>query len=363
MLWRKNLREQPSVSGVPRSPSDTSADEALDALISLLKLYGQFAFDTDTRPAAEARRDCEAWAGRLSFGNAAPGERAGAEGALHRDFRGVLGFLREQRSQENDYVTRSASSLRNTILCFATCLSHTLGAEREAERAVAERMDTFSKALASRDLEIIGVEARSLTETVKHALAARREREAEQMVVLRQRLDEVKDALTVAQHKAEIDPLTQLFNRAAFDDGLKRLAALGALLEHAPRLVLVDLDHFKAINDNYGHPAGDQVLSEVSRCLNRTFLRRQDLVCRYGGEEFAVLLLDTTDEQARMLVERLLASVRALRVEYGSDELGVTLSAGSAALTLGETPASWLKRADAALYAAKSQGRDRHVAA
>ena len=169
---------------------------------------------------------------------------------------------------------------------------------------------------------------------------------------------ELREELSLARKQAEIDALTQLSNRAAFDAQLSSVVSLGVLLGASPWLMIVDLDHFKAINDNYGHPAGDEVLRQVSHCLSRTFLRKQDFVCRYGGEEFAVLLLDTTREQMTVLAERLLQSVRELTVRHGAHEMRITLSAGLAALRPGETASSWLGRADAAMYRAKHEGRD-----
>jgi diguanylate cyclase (GGDEF)-like protein len=126
-------------------------------------------------------------------------------------------------------------------------------------------------------------------------------------------------------------------------------------------LILADLDHFKSINDNYGHPAGDEVLRQVSHCLSRTFLRKHDFVSRYGGEEFAAVLIDTTLAQGEMLSRRLVDNVRALTIRVGSHEIPTTISVGLAALTPGEGSANWLARADSALYRAKRAGRNRHA--
>jgi diguanylate cyclase (GGDEF)-like protein len=193
---------------------------------------------------------------------------------------------------------------------------------------------------------------------VREAISERRQREFEEVRLLGEHVRDLRDELSEARKKAEIDALTQLSNRAAFDAHLVNLVSLGVLLGQSPWLLLVDLDHFKAVNDNYGHPTGDEVLRQVSHCLSRTFLRKQDFVCRYGGEEFAAVLLDTTEEQMIQLTERLLDSVRQLVAKHGAHEVKVTLSVGLAALKPGETVASWLGRADSALYRAKREGRD-----
>src|SRR5581483_8365864 len=133
---------------------------------------------------------------------------------------------------------------------------------------------------------------------------------------------------------------------------------LGALTGELYVLVLVDVDRFKGVNDGFGHPVGDEALRAVANVLVLAFPRRSDVVCRYGGDEFAVLLRDTDAADAQRLVTRFLGAIRELRVE-GLAALELTVSAGIAEQADGDTPEAWLARADAALYEAKSQGRDR----
>ncbi len=98
--------------------------------------------------------------------------------------------------------------------------------------------------------------------------------------------------------QATLDSLTNLYNRAAFDQEVEKVGALGLLLGSMPCLLLVDVDHFKAINDQYGHPAGDQVLKAVAENLVRHFLRKEDFVARYGGEEFAIVVRDSAPKKS-----------------------------------------------------------------
>jgi len=254
-------------------------------------------------------------------------------------------------------------SFREAILCFADCLGKTLGEEQKADAVIEAQLGTLSKALLTRDPLRICAEAQIVVDTVKSSIDARRKREVEQSRALGERLKGLREELAEARKKAEVDALTQLSNRAAFDAHLANLASLGKLLGEAPCLMLADLDHFKSINDNYGHPAGDEVLRQVSRCLSRTFLRKHDFVSRYGGEEFAAVLIDTTLAQGEMLAKRLVNNVRALSIAIAPHEIRPTISIGLAALRPGESCASWLARADAALYRAKRAGRDRHEVA
>lgn len=157
---------------------------------------------------------------------------------------------------------------------------------------------------------------------------------------------------------AERDPLTGIRNRRGFTDSAREI-----LLGHQTAvLALIDIDHFKLINDQFGHEAGDVVLKTVAGRLESE-LRRTDLSARWGGEEFAVLLPDTMLDEARMIMERLRASVALDRT---LDEQGwpVTFSCGLAPVRDFAQFDEAIRQADAALYGAKNGGRNRvHVSA
>jgi diguanylate cyclase (GGDEF)-like protein len=123
--------------------------------------------------------------------------------------------------------------------------------------------------------------------------------------------------------------------------------------------MMIDLDHFKRLNDQHGHPGGDEALRKVSESLLRNFLRKEDFVARYGGEEFAVVLMDASPSDAKNLAERLRKAVRSIGMEYRGVPVPLTVSVGVSSLVPGETAALWIERADQALYAAKANGRDR----
>jgi len=127
--------------------------------------------------------------------------------------------------------------------------------------------------------------------------------------------------------------------------------------------MMVDIDHFKRVNDSYGHRAGDTVICEISKRTVLTFPRKTDFVARYGGEEFAVVVQGVGYEAARTLGERLLTAVRQNLIKHEDLELSVTVSIGLAEYLTGESPANWIERADQALYRAKHGGRNQLCAA
>lgn len=177
----------------------------------------------------------------------------------------------------------------------------------------------------------------------------------------------VRSALRLQQlvqmldRRAQIDGLTGLWNRAYFDRRWSEEVA-GSQRHHRPlSLALVDLDHFKSINDTYGHPAGDSVLQGLARILLRE-LRQEDVACRYGGEEFAVIMRDTRAADAETACLRVLTALASATWPRHQDRT-VTASiglAGSAGQSK-RTAAEWLEDADRNLYAAKQGGRNRVV--
>jgi len=177
--------------------------------------------------------------------------------------------------------------------------------------------------------------------------------------------DRLRDTVQMTIEMAVTDGLTGLHNRRYLE---KHLASLvqQALAREKPLAVLVlDIDHFKAINDSHGHAAGDEVLREFSRRVGKA-VRGIDLACRLGGEEFVVAMPDTDAALALLVGERLRQKIggEPFCVPGVDDTITVTVSIGIASLTsTGDTPDALLKRADDALYRAKRSGRNRVVAA
>jgi diguanylate cyclase (GGDEF)-like protein len=158
------------------------------------------------------------------------------------------------------------------------------------------------------------------------------------------------------------DALTGLANRGHFDATLRREVERSARHGHPLTLAMLDLDHFKAVNDVHGHVVGDKVLKRSAAALARTS-RVHDLAARIGGEEFALILPDTDATGGHALAERARIAIAHAPGVTGLGEVAVTVSAGVAQLAPGEDAERLYARADAALYAAKRGGRDRTVAA
>jgi len=169
---------------------------------------------------------------------------------------------------------------------------------------------------------------------------------------------ELKHEKARAEELARVDFLTNLANRRAFyEEGERELQSLQGGNRPAA-VVMLDIDHFKSVNDRYGHAAGDSVIRAVAELI-RANLRASDIAGRLGGEEFALLLPDTAAATVLVAAERLRAATEALLVEQDGVRITFTLSIGVAVLAYDATLDQWIARADAALYRAKQGGRNR----
>jgi diguanylate cyclase len=178
------------------------------------------------------------------------------------------------------------------------------------------------------------------------------------------RIEELEQFLSEARREAATDPLTGLANRRAFDAALLELAG-HAMDSGQPLAVLIaDVDHFKTVNDRWGHDTGDAVLRMVAGCL-RQAVRGRDIVARHGGEEFSIILPETALAGAEAVAENLRAGVSQthLALEASSSVLTVTISVGVTTYAAGEKLSETLARADRALYRAKQDGRNRTAVA
>ena len=191
-------------------------------------------------------------------------------------------------------------------------------------------------------------------------LVGRRNREQQQLSSEVQARRELKRAQAVAKELERIaayDSLSGLLNRRSL------FSRIGIEIERSMRLdvpltgLMIDIDRFKSINDNFGHQCGDLVLREIGGRLSAG-LRKYDYAGRYGGEEFFVVLSNSNEEQSLRIGERFRHDIAECRFECGGENIGITVSIGVAQYRPGESQESWIERADRAMYQAKQAGRN-----
>ena len=321
------------------------------AAVSLVGCVRALVLEVDELGALELKAGLSALATEL---------RAGADAVAVADLvRAQHGAVVAFAERERAYLAQRDAELRRII----QLLTDGLAGVGDGAAAYHQRLLANGNRLeaASRLSDLVKMRAAIATEVsgLRAAVAERQAEEAAQASSLRREIAVLREHVAKARSEARTDALTGAANRAAFDEELARRCALAGQGLGGFALLLSDLDHFKKINDTYGHPIGDRVLTAYVEFL-RARVRESDLVARCGGEEFALILpgaaLRPALRKARRLVEEL------ARCEWAVDpttKLRFTASVGVTAWEAGDEPARVVERADRALYRAKQDGRNR----
>lgn len=215
------------------------------------------------------------------------------------------------------------------------------------------------KASLKRAMTLAGLQEiqRLLLEEIE-GMQASSENYRAQLDSARRTIQEQQERIRRSEAAAKVDFLTRLANRRAFEqrlsEELERVRRYGGTFS----LILMDIDEFKKVNDEFGHPAGDRVLKFIAGVLNEK-VRTTDFVSRYGGEEFAVLLPETSVDRALVVAEKIRKTLQNSSLLHGKTKIKVTVSAGVGGVKPdGESLADLVARVDAALYQAKKKGRN-----
>ena len=224
---------------------------------------------------------------------------------------------------------------------------------------VDEKVDLHSSNLATINEDLGGKkqpDPKLVLRAVKQLYEANQQLHGE-LTSAQQQIEDKQRKLESYMTEARTDQLTGISNRRAFDEEIYRLFALRQRRNGDLCLMIADIDHFKLFNDYHGHQVGDEMLQRVAARFEDS-TRSSDIVCRYGGEEFAILLPRTKLADAVRVAERTRATVEALKFALSDCQLHVTVSVGVVQLQANETINEFVKRADAALYSAKLAGRN-----
>lgn len=334
-------------------------DDALDTLGYVFHAYGKdsFLIDSDFDPAAFPTQ-CEGVIRHIENGAGADdvGLRQGESG--QRDWATVRRFFADRRRDESAFVKSTMGDYRGAVENLVTGLRHICERGDATEETVSQSLETIQTVVDAGVLPDIKRALVDTITTVNGAFEKQRKQYEEEIATLQSRMSGLKDDLVAAHEEMKQDPLTGIFNRRAFDTSIDRHINMHYVLDQPFSLALVDIDKFKSINDTVGHAGGDEVLRQIANLMVRAFVRKNDLICRIGGDEFAVILPDTPADKARVSIERFLASVRSLQMDDWPEDLPISCSAGCAEIASDDSVESLMERADAALYEAKEAGRN-----
>ena len=256
-------------------------------------------------------------------------------------------------------VGQISSALQKVMSGVAENASHT----GDKAGAFGQQVDGLALAMESQDLAAVG----TLLAGVSASAAALKDTSqalADQVAASRVEIERLRADLVRARDEALLDPLTKVLNRKGFDQQVDALLRTTPGPRHAHGLIMIDIDHFKSINDSHGHVFGDQVIRGLAEVMRGCVTDPRCSVARYGGEEFAILLPDSSQADGLRVAELVRQRIKAMKIRDRRTQeviLRVTVSGGVASMVSGDDPASWVARADAALYKAKQSGRDRVV--
>jgi len=336
-------------------PSDI--DECLDALAAALRTWGRLSLELPNHASRETAGLFEGWARHILL--AEPPPEGLQSSSSSRCWADLNRFVRRQRTEERDRVLSNLEDLQEVIWLLVDSLGKAATADRRGDKRVRERLEALRTAARSDDSEKLRAEASATVNAVEGVIDVRAARYRTQIELLSCKVKQLSAELVDAQRKGTQDDLTEAHSRRSIDDYLTRVTRLGELIGSHAVLFLIDIDHFKWVNDRYGHQAGDEVLKQVVKQIRTVAGRQEDFVGRYGGDEFVIVSQTRNIENAAEHGERILMAVRDVEVPFDGDTLRVSASIGGALLLAGDDPKSWVARADAAMYEAKNSGRSR----
>ena len=349
-----------SGSGKRRSDGGNSlTDGALDTLSNVIYVMGKDSFPLENDVDETVFPDmCSEFAAHVENGSGVPSYDIPASADGSREWARVRRFFADRRRAEKEFVTSRLQDYRGVVEDLVTGLRKIGDRDQNTEDSVKGSLNDIESAIDTGVLPEIKQALSHAVREVSQTFAEQKKEYESQLNELNERMSSLRQDLVAAREEMRRDALTDAYNRGAFDAAIKQSLNMHFILNQPVTLVMIDLDNFKQINDTYGHAAGDEVLRDIGECLARSFIRKSDLVARYGGDEFAVILNDTTPENATIVIDRFIEHAAKVRIPYANEGDKVSCSAGYTEIHESDTVESLLKRADRALYQAKSDGRN-----
>jgi len=345
-------------SSLPQSDTEIT-DGALDTLSNIMHVMGEESFPLGIETNAEKfPQVCTEFARHVENGAAVPSFDIPASVDGKREWARVRRFFGERRHDEKVFVNERLSDYRGVVDHLVSGLRAIGVREQNTESNILQSLLSIEEAVSGGALPQIQAALTRAVTRVNETFAQQKREYEEQLSTLNDRMSNLRQDLVAAREEMKRDSLTGAFNRGAFDTAILQSLNMHFVLKQPVTLLMIDLDFFKQVNDSHGHAAGDAVLRAIGDCLARSFIRKNDLIARFGGDEFAVILSDTSAKHAGGLVERFLELARNTEISSGDAAVSIRCSVGYTEATADDTVESLIDRADQALYQAKADGRD-----
>ena len=346
--------ESGSKTTVPSAEIQPELTEERGTLLYILDVLSKNVIETDSAPTRKVRETLDSIAKELV---------AAGDLQLEKTLFRLRQYVASQRIDESTYVQKSFDEFRHIIWDLIENLSHDMVVEKSEESGLEHSLLELREAVEANSVEDLKSHSRKFIQSYLQVQQAKDLRRTKRAESVKKNLSTVKKQLIDAQNSARTDHLTRAYNRKTFDENMAQQWNLFQLTKQPMCLILLDIDHFKKVNDTFGHAMGDSVLIELVKMLKELYPRDADQIARIGGEEFAIILPDYQLTHAMRKAEETLSRVRAETLVDKDMRVKFTVSLGVAAAVEGETKEQWLQRADAALYSSKNAGRDRYTVA
>jgi diguanylate cyclase (GGDEF)-like protein len=346
--WNVNSQNAPGGTKAP------SVSEEKATLLFMIDTINKHLVEIDAHPVRRTREILDDYAKQLLSS-----EGEALEKALFR-FRQ---FFSGYRIDEYTYIHKTFDDFKKIIWDFVDELSDDLFAEKAQDQEVQASFQMLKEAVDANSIDLLKTNARLFIDSYVEYNSKKDQRRTKKIETIQKNLRHVKKRLVEASRGMNTDHLTQAFNRKSFDEQLKQTHRFTKSSKQPVCLLFLDIDHFKKVNDTFGHAMGDLVLIELVKILKELFYKEEEFIARLGGEEFAVILPNHNLAQAVTRAEAALNKVRAEVFVKDDMQIRFTVSIGIAQFEAGETAEHWLKRADEALYSSKNNGRNRYTIA
>lgn len=250
-------------------------------------------------------------------------------------------------------ISDAAQTIRNILMGLASAIQRTDQAASDSSQTLGEVRTAIDRMNLPPDLSAVNIQLLKEIDRVISSNATLKQELAQSQAILASQREQIESLKTAVR----IDGLTQLANRAYFDEKIAEMIALRQRYNDPFSLLMIDVDNFKEINDTHGHQGGDRILKGISFKIKST-IRESDFVARFGGDEFAVILIKAGAKSAADIAWKLCTNVRESRFLLDGANVSTTLSIGVAEVFANESAEALLKRADQALYRVKEEGRN-----
>ena len=340
--FKKNSRKRNGDENENFEPSEAQA-----TILYLLDAYSKSLMDFESYPLRKARAQFDQFSRELL--------KQENVDALFR----LRQFFSSYRTAESTYLLKAFDDFKNIIWEFADQLSEDITFEQSQDAKTLSALEQLKEAVEANSVDSLRSKSKEFIQFYIDYQAKKETRREKRMATVKKSLRSTQSKLNEAQVSLRSDHLTGASNRRTFDESLKQHHLICQTTGAPVSLVVLDIDHFKKVNDNYGHDMGDFVLKECVRLLRECFTRESDVVARIGGEEFAIVLPDYQVKHAVQKAEETLEHIRKQIFVQDQYQIKFTVSMGIAQLQKKETVEQWIKRADTALYQSKNSGRNR----